>query len=210
MLSCFLAWCLGLKPISILRIRKRKNTEDEQSLGPLGNTHHHAGEPVQPMSQCSHCANITEGSRIPRAVSPSSYLQCSTSRESKPSLCCYYLLFIPPEEFIQSSFAQQDPGLFFTGVKKTNRTSAGNVQARLCHPSVTQGRSTNKPCTAPKLLPQLGVHRLGSYCKYRPWGSTATGEGDDCHTGRPERSSFQKRTRASSSSAMTRVQETTG
>lgn len=94
---------------------------------------------------------------MPRAVPPSSYPQHSICRESKPSLCFYYFLFIPQEEFIQSSFEQQDPGLFFpffTGIEKTNRTSAGNIQAGLCCLSITQreGRSTNKTLTAAQLL----------------------------------------------------------
>lgn len=38
--------------------KKEELSEDEQSLGPLGNIHHHAGEAAQPVSQCSHCANI--------------------------------------------------------------------------------------------------------------------------------------------------------
>lgn len=41
------------------------------------------------------------------------HLQQQTCREAKPALCCYYFLFIPQEEFIQSSSEQQDPGLFF-------------------------------------------------------------------------------------------------
>lgn len=114
------------------------------------------GDPTQPLHQSP--VQTLQGSRTPRTVPPSSYPQHSICRESKPSLCFYYFLFIPQEEFIQSSFEQQDPGLFFsffTGIEKTNRTSAGNIQAGLCHLSITQreGRSTNKTLKAAQLPP---------------------------------------------------------
>lgn len=66
-----------------------------------------------------------------------SYVQWNTYREAKPALCCHYFIFIPQEEFIQSSFEQQDPSLFFsflTVEEKTNGTSAGTIHARLHRP----------------------------------------------------------------------------
>ena len=134
---CFPAWCLGLKPLLHLQARKK---EEHRALpgaqGARSTIVHRTCKGHEPR----HCANTTEGSRMPRAAS---YPQLNTGREPKPALCCFCFLFNPQEEFIQSSFEQQDPGLFFsflTGEEKTNRTSAGSVHARLHRPHQAEGR----------------------------------------------------------------------
>lgn len=133
---CFPARCLGLKPLLHLQAQKRA---EHRALPGAHNTRYTITHRTCRAHDLWHRANTTEGSRMPRAAS---YPQRSTCREAKPALCCYYFLFIQ-EEFIQSFFEQQDPGLFFsflTGDEKTNTTSAGSIHARLRHPHRVEGR----------------------------------------------------------------------